>query len=1003
MLRCHVIWAVFCRNVAAYFSGVLGYLFIVVFVLAMASYAYTPEFFANNVATLDQLNEVFPWLLLFIVPAITMSAWADEKKLGTEELLFTLPVSDVEILLGKYFSVLAVYSIALVFSLGQLFVLGLYADPDWGLLFATYVGYWLAGAALVSAGMFASSLTSSSTVAFVLGVILCAIPVFMREIVQMFAVVDGVAVWLLSFDNAIVKWFGGGVRHVFDFIASLEFGQLSLSEQFREFGLGMVPLSGLIYFGSLTAFMLYMNHVVITKRHWSANQKTGMGLQYVFRTACLIVILTSANVMTRVSADAMGLRADVTADNAYTLTDTTRDLLAAVDEKQPVTIQAFLSDSVPQEFIPVRKRLEGLLQQYSRLGGKNVEVRIVSVGDAYSRAAEEAGTLGIAKRQIQSERDGRFELTEFYLGAVISSPNDEVVISAFDVDTPLEYELTRSVRTVSGKNRRTVGVLATDASVIGGFDRSSFRSLPPWQIVSELRKQYDVAGISPDLPYDEQPELELFRLKAKHVTGLDKGDLNEEIRKAYAGKNVELATGAAVKVVKAGSKWRVSDDANSHSSTIVLQGEDLIGFGSFDVLLAVLPSSLSQPQMARFVDAIEAGTPTMIFDDPMPVTVGLQHAPMVPKRPPGGPMGQQGPPPTPRADGGKATSLMKALGIMWDSSISKPWSGELVVVFDYFNPHPKIERLIPPEFVFISPESGVPSAISQKSKITKGFTQMLALFPGRFMQVGNDTDLEFEPLLRTGANSGVLKWSEMMEEGNPFAGPQPKRDPVRIRDEDAHTLAAHIHSKKKDGLNVVYVSDIDIVSDYCLYSLSDILRRGFDYELELDNVDFVLNSVDLLAGDEAMIDLRNREAKMRPLTEIQEQVNGFRKQRQQEEERRQKQWKEEIETIQSQLDEAQNNLGSDDSGLAIQRLFTAAENATQRLKQKKEEIEQEKQQALDRLKGEERRQVESLQTRIRWWAILLPPIPPIMLGVLMLGIRAYREESTIQPSRSVRR
>ena len=144
MLRSYVIWAVFCRNVAAYFSSVLGYLFIVVFVLAMASYAYTPMFFANNVATLDQLNNVFPWLLLFIVPAITMSAWADEKKLGTEELLFTLPAADVEILLGKYFSVLAVYSIALAFSLCQLFVLGLYADPDWGLLFATYVGYWLA-------------------------------------------------------------------------------------------------------------------------------------------------------------------------------------------------------------------------------------------------------------------------------------------------------------------------------------------------------------------------------------------------------------------------------------------------------------------------------------------------------------------------------------------------------------------------------------------------------------------------------------------------------------------------------------------------------------------------------------------------------------------------------------------------------------------------------------------------------------------------------------------
>ena len=242
-----------------------------------------------------------------------------------------------------------------------------------------------------------------------------------------------------------------------------------------------------------------------------------------------------------------------------------------------------------------------------------------------------------------------------------------------------------------------------------------------------------------------------------------------------------------------------------------------------------------------------------------------------------------------------------------------------------------------------------------------------------------------------------------MEEGNPFAGPRPKRDPERIVDDYTHTLAAHIHSKKKGGTNVVYVSDIDIVSDYCLFSLTDILRRGFDFELQLDNLGFVLNSIDLLAGDEAMIDLRNRKAKMRPLTEIQEQVDGFREARQQEEERREKQWKKEIATIQQQLDDAQKDLNSDDSGLAIQRYFTAAENATQRLKQKKAEIEQEKQQALDRLKGEERRQVDSLQTRIRWWAILLPPIPPIMLGVLFLGMRAYREESTIQPSRSVRR
>ena len=988
MFRCHVTWAIFRRNVISYFSGVLGYLFIVVFVVSASALAYTSRFFANNVATLDQLNEVFPLLLLFIVPAITMSAWADEKKLGTEELLFTLPATDVEILLGKYLSVLAVYSVALGFSLFQLPVLGWYADPDWGLLFATYFGYWLAGAALLSAGMFASALTSSVTVAFVLGVALCAVPVFMREIVGMFAF--------------------AGDWPVFSLLGYLEFDQLSLSEQFREFGVGVIPLSGLVYFVSLTAFMLYLNHVVITKRHWSGDQKANMRLQYVARTICLVVILTSANVITRASADTLDLRADVTADNAFTLTDTTRELLKAVDEKQPVTIQAFISDDVPQEYFSLRKRLIGLLQQYNRIGGKDVQVRIVNVGDAYSREAEEGRTLGITKQQVQSERGGRLEISEFFLGAVISSPFGDVTINAFGVDTPIEYELTRSVRTVSGKTKRTIAILETDADVIGGFDRTSFRSLPAWQIVDELRKQYTVKKVNPDQPYDEQSDLELLRLEAEHQKSLDGGKLTEEVRGEFAKNDVALSSSASVEAITPGSKWRVTDDANLHRSLIIKQDDKLVVFGSFDVLIAVLPSSLTQPQMERFVDAIEAGQPALIFDDPMPVTIGLQHAPMVPKRPAGGMGGMFGggrqPPPVPRADGGKATSLMKALGIMWDSGFPSTWDGDLVVVFDYFNPHPRFEQLVPPEFVFISPESGVSSAFSQKSKITGGIQQMLALYPGRIKRVKDAKKLEFEPLLRTGANSGELEWGKMVDQNNPFSGPQMKRDPVRFRDDEAHTLAAHVHSQKKqDGINVVYVADLDIISDFALFRLTEQLRqRGFDYELQLDNVKFVLNAIDLLAGDEQMIDLRSREARNRPLTEIQKEINGFREQRQQEEEDSQKEWEKELEEIQQQLDDAQEKLG-DESGGGLQAFITAAETATRRLNQKKIEIEKEQRKTLDRLKGVERRRIDLLETRIRWQAVLLPPIPAMMLGILVLGIRLYREESTIKASRSVKK
>ena len=175
----HVVRAVFARNVMSYFSGILGYLFIVVFVVVAAILAFNTQFFTANLANLDQLTKAYPLLLLFIVPAITMTVWSEERKQGTDELLFTLPANDVEILIGKYLAVVAVYSVALAFSMTLWFVLSWVSDPGFQMFLSTYLGYWLAGASLLAVGMFASALTRSATVAFVLGAILCAVPVFL--------------------------------------------------------------------------------------------------------------------------------------------------------------------------------------------------------------------------------------------------------------------------------------------------------------------------------------------------------------------------------------------------------------------------------------------------------------------------------------------------------------------------------------------------------------------------------------------------------------------------------------------------------------------------------------------------------------------------------------------------------------------------------------------------------------------------------------------------------
>ncbi|MBK5293988.1 MAG: Gldg family protein [Acidobacteriia bacterium] len=470
--RRRVIGAVFRREFFSYFGSPTGYVFITLFVFLSAVAAFWQErFFLNNLANLDQLNLYFPYLLVFLIPSITMSLWAEERKQGTEELLLTLPAGDGELLLGKYFAALGIYTVALMFSLSHVVVLFWLGSPDIGMLASTYLGYWLLGAALLPLGLLASQLTDNLTVAFILGSVLCGAPVFLR--------------------NAGAILTGGTVR-----LAE----QLSAVEQFRELSAGIVTLSSLVYFVALGAGVLYLNIALVGRRRWPVKAGSPrLGLHYLVRS---LALLAAAGALTVMASRSLW-RLDATSEQVHSLSADTLKLLRGLDAKRPVFIQAYLSPEVPRSYLPVRNNISSFLREFSALGRERVNVRILETVKYSTEAREARERYGIQPFRVPVTEESASASNEIFLGLVFTCGGEEFVIPMFDRGLPVEYELMRSVRVVSRAARKKVGILRTGAKLFGGFDFQTKQQTTDWSIVAELKKQYEVVHVPPDGDYPE--------------------------------------------------------------------------------------------------------------------------------------------------------------------------------------------------------------------------------------------------------------------------------------------------------------------------------------------------------------------------------------------------------------------------------------------------------------------------------------------------------------------
>ena len=232
--------AIYIKEMRSYFDSPMAYIFLVIFTV-INGYFFTRTFFLFNQSDMRSLFDIIPLVYIFFIPAVTMSLIARENNLGTMEVISTLPLKDMDFVLGKFLAALSLIVIGLLITLIHFFTLTqVGTNIDYGAVFTGYLGLALAGAVYSSVGIFASSLTDNQVVAFIIGIF----------IVIIFFLMDKMLMFVPISLTGLIQF-------------------LSVDYHLSNISRGVIDSRNLIYFSSVVGFFLFMTVRVLEIRKWS--------------------------------------------------------------------------------------------------------------------------------------------------------------------------------------------------------------------------------------------------------------------------------------------------------------------------------------------------------------------------------------------------------------------------------------------------------------------------------------------------------------------------------------------------------------------------------------------------------------------------------------------------------------------------------------------------------------------------------------------------------------
>jgi len=463
------------KEIRSFFSSLLGYTVVGVFLLFTGLFLWLfPggwNVLDGGMASLDPFFGLAPWVMMFLVPAITMRSFAEEHRAGTLELLLTRPLTEGQVVVAKFLGSWAVSLASLLPTLSFVLVVGMLGRPAWnldmGAVVGSYIGLAVFSGALTGIGLVASSCTTQPLVAFLAGVL-----------------------------TSIVAFFGFGALADFAWLGAWEhaFVQLGMESHFNAMSQGRLDSRDVLYFLSWMALCVLVSRFVLAMRRGRlVREGTALGLS----TAVLIVLIVLGQM---VHGDV-----DLTAEKRHTLAAGTTELLEELQDD--VIVTCYLTGKLPQEWKRLETEVESLLQRMSRASDRRLTFQFVdlyAIDDPQTIGQNEQALFerGLKFSRIAFEENGKQSFQTIWPGAMISYRGEEQAVQFFGSDVPqadeamiqgsintLEFDLTAGIR-------RSIAFEPKSIAILEGH--GELEELAMADLVTTLEEDHRVARVKID-------------------------------------------------------------------------------------------------------------------------------------------------------------------------------------------------------------------------------------------------------------------------------------------------------------------------------------------------------------------------------------------------------------------------------------------------------------------------------------------------------------------------